>query len=185
MKIEFQIDTFCVWPVIFCLWAVSSFDLLHTIHVCLLSYRYIPVPLCSIPCLSWLYQLFRASQAYLCTAYAVPGQPDTPYLVYGFQAGQGSTYAVRHPHLKQSLSHISFLMMLRCKIFQWIRRMHQSTKKWTLKLYFYTGYCTAAYVSLYCLGVRYPSEYAGRSSLKILYMLPSLPECSRPAGENL
>ena len=27
-------------------------------------------------------------------------------------------------------------------------------------------YCTAAYVSLYCLGVRYPSEYAGRSSLK-------------------
>ncbi len=31
---------------------------------------------------------------------------------------------------------------------------------------FYIGYCTAAYVSLYCLGVRYPSEYVGRSSLK-------------------
>lgn len=42
-------------------------------------------------------------------------------------------------------------------------------KNWTLKLYFLhtiCHYCTAAYVSLYCLGVRYPSEYAGRSSLK-------------------
>jgi hypothetical protein len=42
-------------------------------------------------------------------------------------------------------------------------------KNWTLKLYFLHTicyYCTTAYVSLYCLGVRYPSEYAGRSSLK-------------------
>lgn len=27
-------------------------------------------------------------------------------------------------------------------------------------------YCPDAYVSLYCFGVKYPSEYAGRSSLK-------------------
>ena len=42
-------------------------------------------------------------------------------------------------------------------------------KNWTLKLYFLTYnlyYFTAAYVSLYCLGVKYPREYAGRSSLK-------------------
>ena len=42
-------------------------------------------------------------------------------------------------------------------------------KNWTLKLYFLHtiwNYCTAAYVSLYCLGVRYPSVYAGRSPLK-------------------
>lgn len=42
-------------------------------------------------------------------------------------------------------------------------------KNWTLKLYFLTYnlyYFTAAYVSLYCFGVKYPREYAGRSSLK-------------------
>ena len=42
-------------------------------------------------------------------------------------------------------------------------------KNWTLKLYFLTYnlyYFTAAFVSLYCLGVKYPREYAGRSSLK-------------------
>lgn len=44
-------------------------------------------------------------------------------------------------------------------------------KNWTLKLYFrhkICGYYTVAYASLYCMGVRYPSEYAGRSSLKYL-----------------
>ncbi len=47
-------------------------------------------------------------------------------------------------------------------------------KNWTLKLYFLTynpRFYTAIYVSLYCFGIRYPSEYAGRSSLKnIIYV---------------
>ncbi len=47
--------------------------------------------------------------------------------------------------------------------------VHWSTKIGHLNCIFshtIRNYCTVAYVSLYCLGVRYPSAYAGRSSLK-------------------
>ncbi len=47
--------------------------------------------------------------------------------------------------------------------------VHWSTKIGHLNCIFLhtiRNYCTVAYVSLYCLGVRYPSAYAGLSSLK-------------------
>ena len=47
--------------------------------------------------------------------------------------------------------------------------LHWSTKIGHLNCIFLhtiRNYCTVAYVSLYCLGVRYPSAYAGLSSLK-------------------
>lgn len=48
-------------------------------------------------------------------------------------------------------------------------RMHWSTKIGHFNCIFLhtiCDYCPDAYVSLYCFGVKYPSEYAGRSSLK-------------------
>ena len=47
--------------------------------------------------------------------------------------------------------------------------MHWSTKIGHFNCIFLhtiCDYCPDAYVSLYCFGVKYPSEYAGRSSLK-------------------
>ena len=109
------------------IFSISSMSVSFHIGIYLFRFDSFPV---------WPDYISYSVMACLRTAYAVLGLTITSYLVYGLQAGQGNVYAVRHPHSKQSLSFIGFLMLLRCKIFQWICGMRQSTKNWTSNLYF-------------------------------------------------
>lgn len=70
----------------------------------------------------------------------------------------------------QILNNVLFIELIPQRLYEvTFPEVHWSTKIGHFNCIFLhtiCDYCPDAYVSLYCFGVKYPSEYAGRSSLK-------------------